>query len=88
MELAWMDNAGFGGPRILKQNPSGPVWDMTLGIINPIPNNNSSSCTDHCHCCVVPTGSIWHYVIAKGTTLFEYMTQRNQLELNWKLPPC
>lgn len=29
MELAWMDNAGFGGPRILKQNPSGPVWDMT-----------------------------------------------------------
>lgn len=29
MELAWMDNVDFRGPRILKQNPSGPVWDMT-----------------------------------------------------------
>lgn len=30
-----MDNAGFRGPRILKQNPSGPVWDMTCVGYDP-----------------------------------------------------
>lgn len=67
MELAWLDNAGFRGPSFLNQNPSCPVWDKTLcELITLFPTN----------------GSIWCSVIAKGTTLFEYMTKRNQLELS------
>lgn len=80
-----MDNVSSRGRRFLSQNRSCHVWDTALWIVSPGANNNFSKYTGHCHCSLLPSASIWSYLIAKATTHFEYVPQRHQLELSCRL---